>query len=77
MNKKKKAPGPDKIHNEMLLNLGPKGKEVHLALLKTWERGYIATPWKLDTINRFLKKGKVQNTLEVIDLLDHMCRETW
>ena len=57
--KKKKAPGPDKIHNEMLLNLGQKGKEVLLALYnKTWEHGLIPTPWKLATINPILKKGK-------------------
>ena len=57
--KKKKAPGPDKIHNEMLLNLGEKGKEVLLALYnKTWEHGHIPKPWKLATINPILKKGK-------------------
>ena len=57
--KKKKAPGPDKIHNEMLINLGEKGKEILLGLFnKTWESGQIPKPWKLATINPILKKGK-------------------
>ena len=57
--KRKKAPGPDKIHNEMLTNLGPKGKEFLLALYnKTWTTGQLPAAWKLATINPILKKGK-------------------
>ena len=57
--KKKKAPGPDKIHNEMLANLGAKSKEILLALYnKTWAQGQVPKAWKLAIINPILKKGK-------------------
>ena len=37
--KLKKAPGPDKIHSEMLLKLGPVGKDVLLRLINlSWEK---------------------------------------
>ena len=40
--KNRKSPGPDKIHNEMISHLGPKGKEALLYLFnKTWETGII------------------------------------
>ena len=57
--KKRKSPGPDKIHNEMLLHLGSKGKEALLLLFnKTWEHGQVPKAWKLATIAPILKNGK-------------------
>ena len=57
--KKKKAPGPDKVHNEMLINLGKLGKTVLLKLYnRTWLEGDLPRAWKLATINPILKKGK-------------------
>ena len=57
--KKKKAPGPDKVHNEMLINLGKLGKTVLLKLYnKSWLEGDLPKAWKLATINPILKKGK-------------------
>ena len=57
--KNRKAPGPDKIHNEMLKNLSEIGKQALLILLnKTWKSGIIPDSWKLATITPLLKKGK-------------------
>ena len=57
--KKRKSPGPDKVHNEMLINLGPRGKEALLLLVnKTWETGKIPKIWRLAIITPILKKGK-------------------
>ena len=57
--KKNKSPGPDLIHNEMLMNLSPKGKEALLMLLnKTWKSGNIPKSWKIATVTPVLKKGK-------------------
>ena len=45
--KNRKAPGPDKIHNEMLKNLSEIGKQALLILLnKTWKSGIIPDSWK-------------------------------
>ena len=57
--KSHKAPGPDKIHNEMLTNLGPKGKNVILQLInRTWDKSEIPKTWRNATIIPILKKGK-------------------
>ena len=57
--KSRKSPGPDKVHNEMLKRLGPKGKEALLILInKTWKSGRIPSTWKVATITPILKKGK-------------------
>ena len=57
--KKRKSPGPDKVRNEMLINLGPRGKEALLLLVnKTWETGKIPKIWRLAIITPILKKGK-------------------
>ena len=55
--KKKKSPGPDLIHNEMLINLGPKGKKALLILYnKTLAEGKIPKSWKTAIITPILKK---------------------
>ena len=57
--KKKKSPGSDEVHNEMLINLGPRGKEALLLLVnKTWETGKVPKIWRLAIITPILKKGK-------------------
>ena len=41
--KKKKSPGPDKVHNEMLQNLGEKAKSYLLELYnRTWKEGKLS-----------------------------------
>ena len=60
--KKRKSPGPDKVHNEMLINLGKKGKLTLLKLYnKSWTEGHLPNKWKLATITPILKKGKKAN----------------
>uniref|UniRef100_A0A0B7BHQ4 Reverse transcriptase domain-containing protein n=1 Tax=Arion vulgaris TaxID=1028688 RepID=A0A0B7BHQ4_9EUPU len=57
--KLRKSPGPDKIHNEMLIHLGNVGKAVILDLInKTWNEGTLPKTWKNATITPILKKGK-------------------
>ena len=60
--KMRKSPGPDKIHNEMLCNLGEKGKALVLKLFNlTWTKGTLPRAWKLATITPILKPGKKAN----------------
>ena len=60
--KKGKSPGPDKIHYEMLQNLGSKGMAMVLNLFnRTWKDGCLPKAWKLATITPILKKGKTAN----------------
>ena len=60
--KKRKSPGPDKVHNEMLQNLGEKGRAILLKLFnKTWTEGSIPKAWKTATITPILKTGKKAN----------------
>ena len=57
--KNRKAPGPDKVHNEMLKNISNKGKTALLMLFnKTWNSGRVPKEWKTATITPILKKGK-------------------
>ena len=57
--KGKKSPGPDKIHNEMLKNLGQTGKKVLLHLINcTWAGGTLPKSWKNAYIAPILKKDK-------------------
>ena len=57
--KLKKAPGLDKVHNEMLRELGPIGKEVLLRLInKTWKTSKVPKAWKTALITPLLKNGK-------------------
>ena len=55
----KKAPGPDKIHNEMIANMGPVAKRKLLAFInKTWKEGKLPSSWRTARITPLLKKGK-------------------
>ena len=57
--KKGKSPGPDNIHNEMIIHLGPQGKKVLLHLINmTWNNGKIPKPWRNAHIIPIHKKGK-------------------
>lgn len=57
--KLRKSPGPDKVHNEMLLQLSRAGKEVLLCLInKTWQTNTIPKAWKNSIIIPILKKDK-------------------
>jgi len=57
--KPKKTPGLDKVHNEMLRELGPRGKEVLLRLInKTWRTSKVPKAWKTALITPLLKSGK-------------------
>ena len=57
--KKRKSPGPDKVHNEMILNLGPIGRKALLRLVNlTWEKGTIPKPWRNAHIVPIHKSGK-------------------
>ena len=59
MLKQRKAPGPDRVHNEMLKNIGTKAKTALLILFnKTWRKGVIPKAWRVATITPILKKGK-------------------
>ena len=62
--KKRKAAGQDKLHNEMLLNLGDTGKRIILRLINTsWCNGSIPKVWKNAVISPILKKGKSPDDL--------------
>ncbi|GFR84197.1 reverse transcriptase [Elysia marginata] len=57
--KLRKSPGPDRLHNEMLLHLGLEGKKVLLKLInKTWGTSIIRSAWKTAIVTPILKKGK-------------------
>jgi len=62
--KMRKAPGQDKIHNEMLANLDEHGRKVILSLINmTFKTGIIPKVWKNAVISPILKKGKPQEDL--------------
>ena len=62
--KKRKAAGQDKLHNEMLQNLGDTGKRIILRLINTsWCNGSIPKVWKNAVISPILKKGKSPDDL--------------
>ena len=57
--KNNKVPGSDNIKNELLKNLGGKGKLVLLALInRTWREGYLPSSWRTAIICPILKKDK-------------------
>ena len=54
-----KAPGPDKIANEMIRHLGHLGKLKILQYInKTWKLGKLPTAWRTAKVTPVLKKGK-------------------
>ena len=60
--KTRKSPGPDKIHNEMIKNLGKDGRAALLHLInKTWTTSTLPTAWKTAVIKPILKPGKDPN----------------
>ena len=57
--KNNKVPGSDNIKNELLKNLGGKGKLVLLSLInRTWREGYLPSSWRTAIICPILKKDK-------------------
>ena len=59
--KRRKAPGEDKVHNEMLINLGETGRQAILCLFNmTLKSGTIPKAWRNAVISPILKKGKPQ-----------------
>lgn len=63
--KTRKSPGPDKVHNEMLLQLGRTGREILLHLInKTWQTNTIPKCWKNSIIIPILKKDKPPDQLK-------------
>jgi len=57
--KKKKAPGPDGITNEMLIHLGKDAKKVLLKIYnQSWKYGIVPSKWKEAIIVPIHKKGK-------------------
>ena len=62
--KRRKAPGPDKVTNDMLVQLGKNGKKVLLKLInKTWKSGKLPKSWKTAHIIPVLKKDKPKTKL--------------
>ena len=57
--KLRKAPGLDKIKNEMLINLGPKAKLYLLQYInRTWRESELPAAWRTAVVSPILKKGK-------------------
>ena len=57
--KQRKSPGPDKLHNEMLVKLGPTGRKAILCLINlSWRKGTIPQNWKNAILSPILKKNK-------------------
>ena len=55
----KKAPGPDKITNEMIAHLGKVAKTKLLSFInRTWRESKLPTQWRTAKITPILKKGK-------------------
>ena len=54
-----KAPGPDKIKNEMIVNLGPKAKRILLNFInRTWRESALPSAWRTAIVTPILKKDK-------------------
>ena len=65
--KNNKVPGSDNIKNELLKNLGGKGKLVLLALInRTWGEGYLPSSWRTAIICPILKKDKLSKVAKRI-----------
>ena len=62
--KKRKAAGQDKLHNEMIQNLGDTGKKTVLCLINmSWREGVLPKAWRNAVISPILKKGKPPDDL--------------
>nr|CDS26300.1 RNA directed DNA polymerase from mobile element [Hymenolepis microstoma] len=60
-----KSPGEDCIHQEFLIRIGPKAKEILLALFnKIWEASLEPTQWKVAMVIPVLKKGKCPSNFD-------------
>ncbi len=58
----KKAPGPDRIHNEFLINCPRKAQIFLLSIFnRIWKQGEIPRMWKLAIVCPIHKKGKPAN----------------
>ena len=54
-----KAPGPDKVANEMISHLGHLAKlKILLLINKTWQSGKLPKSWKTAKVTPILKNGK-------------------
>ena len=63
--KLRKAPGPDEVTNEMLVQLGDYGKGMLLNIInRTWETGSLPKVWKTATVMPILKKGKPKSKVD-------------
>ena len=63
--KKKKAPGPDGVTNEMIINLGTGGRQHLLDLInQSWMQGIFPKEWKEAEIIPIAKKGKPKENKE-------------
>ena len=63
--KPRKSPGPDKIHNEMLLQLSMMGKLILLKLINmTWDNKSIPATWRNAMLTPILKKNKPAEELK-------------
>ena len=57
----RKSPGPDKISNEMLKNLGDKAKQKLLKIFnQSWKLGSVPQSWKDAHMIPIHKKGKTK-----------------
>ena len=63
--KLRKAPGPDEVTNDMLVQLGDYGRGMLLKIInRTWESGQLPHAWKTATIMPILKKGKPKSKVD-------------
>ena len=77
---KNSAPGPDKIHSEMLKHLPPEGLESLLALYnKIWQQGYFPEKWLEPTkitISKPCKDPTNPSNYRPIPLTSVLCKVT-
>ena len=61
----KKAPGPDKIRNELIRHLGPTGRQTLLEFInRTWMESKLPSQWRTAIITPILKQGKPASDLK-------------
>ena len=73
-----KAPGLDEMHNELLLHLGPKGRDALLHVLNlSWCKGELPTSWLQSNIVPIAKNGKdasIPASYRPISLTSNVCK---